>query len=175
MIDKKIIRRKILALVMFIITLCLVEFSSFSENAIALTNGGYGVLDMKIYNSNTFIEMMKSSNNISIYWKYYLLDSIFTVAFLNFMIQMVSGFEGPVIGKIKNISFIMAAIRALLDFTENGIMLNQIYSFPNVNNGLINACNIITRMKFSFMRGWILCFFTIIIIQGVQKRNEVIH
>ena len=57
---------------------------------------------------------------------------------------------------------------------ENSIMLNQIYSFPDVNHGLINMCNTITRLKFHFMRGWFVCLILMIVLRRVHidKRNK---
>lgn len=50
-------------------------------------------------------------------------------------------------------------------------MLNQIYSFPDVNLELIDVCNTITRLKFHFMRAWILCFVVMIVVRIVNKKN----
>ena len=86
------------------------------------------------------------STDMGIYLKYYICDILFTAAFLNFMIQMVSGFKGSVFKRIKNVSYVFAVIRGLFDMTENCMMLNQIYSFPDVNLELIDICNIITRL-----------------------------
>lgn len=173
--DKKLLRKRIIAIALFIAALCFTELSPFSRHAVSLTNGGYGVLDMTKYSSDVFVQMMNASKNMGIYWKYYVFDFVFTAAFLNFMIQMVSGFKGTVINRVKIISYVIAVIRALLDMTENGIMLNQIYSFPDVNHGLINICNTITRLKFHFMRGWFLCFLIMIVLQQVCKKRTVAH
>ena len=51
----------------------------------------------------------------------------------------------------------------IADMAENSIMLNQIYSFPAVNYGLINVCNTVTRLKFHFMRGWFVCLLLMIV------------
>ena len=93
---------------------------------------------------------------------------------MNFMIQMVSGFKGSVFKRIKNVSHVFALIRGLFDMTENCMMLNQIYSFPDVNLELIDICNIITRLKFHFMRARILCFVLMIIVRIVNKKNAAL-
>lgn len=93
---------------------------------------------------------------------------------MNFMIQMVSGFKGSVFKRIKNVSYVFAVIRGLFDMTENCMMLNQIYSFPDVNLELIDICNIITRLKFHFMRAWISCFVLMIIVRIVNKKNAAL-
>ena len=87
---------------------------------------------------------MNATSNASIYWKYYICDFIFSTAFLNFMIHMVRGFKGELINKVKVFSYFLADIRGMLDISENTILLNQIYSFPEINHMLIDACNIIT-------------------------------
>ncbi len=110
---------------------------------------------------------------MGIYWKYYVFDFFFTAAFLNYMIQMVSGFKGPVINRIKILSYVIAVIRGILDMVENSIMLNQIYSFPDVNYDLINMCNIITRLTFHFMRGWFACLILMIVLGRVSKTSGV--
>lgn len=158
---KKSVRKRIIAIVLFVAALC---FSLMEIHEVALTNGGYGVLDMIKYNADVFVKMMNASKDVGIYRKYYIFDFIFTAAFLNFMIQMANGFKGPVINRIKIISYVIAVIRGILDMVENSIMLNQIYSFPDVNYGLINMCNTITRLKFHFMRGWFVCLFLMLIL-----------
>ncbi len=121
-------------------------------------------MDMTKYNDDVFVKMMNASKDMGIYWKYYIFDFVFTAAFLNYMIRMVSGFKGHVINRIKILSYVIAVIRGILDMVENSIMLNQIYSFPDVNYGLINMCNIITRLKFHFMRGWFVCLILMIVL-----------
>ena len=158
--NKKTVRRRIVAFVLFIAAL---YFSLMEIHEVALTNSGYGVLDMTKYNADVFVKMMNASEDISIYWKYYIFDFIFTAAFLNYMLQMASGFKGIVINRIRIISYVIAVIRGILDMAENSIMLNQIYSFPVVNYGLINVCNTVTRLKFHFMRGWFVCLLLMII------------
>ena len=165
--NKKLVRNRIISFVLFVVALYLAELSPFSIQAVAKTNGGYGVLDMTKYSADVFVKMMNASKDMGIYRKYYFCDFVFTAAFLNFMIQMVSGFKGPVVQTIKILSYIVASIRGILDMLENSIMLNQIYSFPDVNNGLIDMCNIITRLKFHFMRGWFVCFIIMIILQRI--------
>ena len=44
--DKKLVRKRIISIVLFIVALCLTELSPFSRHAVSLTNEGYGVLDM---------------------------------------------------------------------------------------------------------------------------------
>lgn len=170
--NKKLIRRIVIASVLFVVGLYLTELSPFSMKAVALTNEGYGVLDMTEYDADVFVKMMNASTDISLYWKYYVCDFVFTAVFLNFMIQMVSGFKAPKIKVIKIVSYVLASIRGLLDIVENSIMLNQIYTFPNVNRKLINACNDITRIKFHFMRVWIVCFILMIVLERVSKRKS---
>lgn len=169
--NKKMIRRRIISIVLFAFALYLTEFSPFSGRAVALINGGYGTFDMKKYDAVVFVSVMNATSNASIYWKYYICDFIFTVAFLNFMIQMVWGFKGELINKVKVLSYFLAVIRGMLDVTENIILLNQIYSYPEINRMLIDACNIFTRIKFHLMRGWIVCFVIMLIFQILSNRK----
>lgn len=162
---------RVIAIVLFFMALYLTVLSPFSESAIELINGGYGTFDMKEYSADGFIHVMNATSDISLYWKYYICDFVFIFAFLNFMIQMVNGFKGNLINKVKIISYVLAAIRGILDAIENVILVNQIYSFPEINSDLINACNIITRIKFYFMRGWIASFIILIIMQIVSNRR----
>lgn len=165
---EKTVRRRIIAFVLFIAALCV---SLIEIYVVSLTNGGYGVLDMTKYSADIFVKVMNDSKDMDIYWKYYIFDYLFTAAFLNWMIQMARGFKGPVISRIKIISYVIAAIRGILDMVENSIMLNQIYSFPDVNYALINICNTITRIKFHFMRGWFACLLLMIALGRVRKKN----
>ena len=163
--NKKMLRKKITSIVLFVFALYLTELSPFSGRAVALINGGYGTFDMKKYNADVFADVMNATSNVGMYWKYYICDFLFTAALLNFMVQMVSGFRGEFINKVKVLSYVLAVIRGMLDISENIILLKQIYSFPEINRMLIDTCNIITRIKFHFMRGWIACFILMFIIQ----------
>ena len=84
---------------------------------------------------------------------------------------MVWGFKGELINKVKVLSYFLAVIRGMLDVTENIILLNQIYSYPEINRMLIDACNIITRIKFHLMRGWIACFVIMLFFQILSNRK----
>ncbi len=168
---KKMIRRRIISIVLFTFALYLTEFSPFSGRAVALFNGGYGTFDMKKYDADVFVSVMNATSNVSIYWKYYICDFIFTAAFLNFMIQMVRGFKGELINKVKVLSYFLAVIRGMLDATENIILLNQIYSYPEINRMLIDVCNIFTKIKFHLMRGWIVCFVIMLIFQILSNKK----
>ena len=168
--DKKMIRRRIVSIVLFVFGLYLTLLSPFSGRAVALVNGGYGTFDLKKYDADVFVNVMNATSDVSIYWKYYICDFIFTATFLNFMIQMVRGFKGEFINKIKVLSYVLAVIRGMLDTIENIILLNQIYSYPNINRMLIDTCNTITRIKFHFMRGWMVCFILMILVQIISNR-----
>ena len=168
--DKKMIRRRIISTALFVFALYLTLLSPFSERAVAAINGGYGTFDLKKYDPDTFVNIMNATSNVKIYRKYYICDFIFAAAFLNYMIQMVSGFKGVFINKVKVISYVLAIIRGMLDISENIILLNQIYSYPEINRMLIDACNIITRIKFHFMRGWIVCFALILMFHIMSKK-----
>ena len=165
-------RAKIISIVLFAFGLYLTLLSPFSGGAVAAINGGYGTFDLKKYDADVFLNVMKATSNVSLYWKYYVCDFIFTAVFLNYMIQMVRGFNGTFINKVKVAAYIFAVIRGLLDTSENIILLNQIYSYPKVNLMLIDLCNVITRIKFHFMRGWIACFVFIIIANIISKRRN---
>ncbi len=52
--NKKSVRKRIISIVLFVAALC---FSLIEIHAVALTNGGYGVLDMTKYNSDVFVKM----------------------------------------------------------------------------------------------------------------------
>ena len=168
--DKKMVRRRIISIILLVLALYLVVLSPFSGRAVAQINGGYGTFDMKKYDADLFINVMRETSNVDIFWKYYVCDCIFTAAFLNFMIQMVSGFKGEFISKVKVLSYFLAVIRGLLDFSENTVLLNQIYSYPIVNRMLIDTCNTITRIKFLFMRGWFVCFILMCLVQFVKSK-----
>lgn len=170
--DKKMVRRRIISIVLFVFALYLTEFSPFSGRAVALINGGYGTFDMKKYDADVFVSVMNVTSNVSMYWKYYICDFIFTAAFLNFMVQMVNGFQGEFINKVKVLSYVLAVIRGILDISENMILLKQIYLFPEINRMLIDTCNMITRIKFHFMRGWIACFVLMLIVQIISNKKE---
>lgn len=169
---KSMIRRGIVAIVLFVLALYLTEFSPFSERAVALINGGYGTFDMKKYDADVFVNVMNATSNMSMYWKYYICDFIFTAAFLNFMVQMASGFRGAFINKVKVLSYVLAIIRGVLDISENIILLKQIYSYPEINRMVIDTCNTITRVKFHFMRGWIACFVLMLIVQIISNNEK---
>ena len=170
--SKKLLRRRIISIALFAFGLYLTLLSPFSERAVAAFNGGYGTFDLKKYNADVFVNVMNATSNMSACWKYYICDFIFTLVFLNYMIQILNGFNGKFINKVKAFSYVLAVIRGLLDMSENIILLNQIYSYPEINRMLIDACNAITRIKFHFMRGWIACFVLIIVVHIISKKKN---
>lgn len=165
-------RRRIIAIILFIVAMCFTELSPFSSRAVEMINGGYGTFDMKSYDPETFVQVMEATTNMAQYWKYYIFDFLFTAAFLNFMVQFVKGFDGKLARRIRPILYALAVIRACFDITENCILLNQIYSYPNYSLSLIKTCNMITTAKFGFMWCWMACFLVMVISQVVEKRKR---
>ncbi len=170
--DKKTIRIRIISIVLLVFALYLTVLSPFSGRAVAAINGGYGTFDMKKYDADVFANVMNATSDVNRYWKYYICDFIFTAAFLNFMIQMVSRFKGVFINKVKMLSYVLAVTRGMLDTSENIILLNQIYSYPEIDRILINTCNVITRLKFLFMRGWFICFLVMRVLTWINKGGK---
>lgn len=75
--DNKKATRRITAIVLFVVALGFTELSPFSRNAVALTNGGYGIFDMKKYSPEIFVQVMNASENMGIYG-----NIIFLILFL---------------------------------------------------------------------------------------------
>ena len=162
----------LVALLLFLGALYLCEFSPFSSRAVALVNSGYGTFDMKKYDAEIYLQVMNATTDFSAYWKYYMTDFIFIAAFLNFMVQLVRGFSGKYSNLIKRIAYVLAIARGLLDAVENIMLMYLIYEYPNADIGLVSVCNIITRVKFLAMRGWILCFIILSILGIIQRRRN---
>ena len=160
----------IIAVILFVAVLFFTELSPFSSRAVALVNGGYGTFDMKSYDANTFIRVMEATTDFSAYLKYYICDFLFILAFLNVMIQLVRGFHGQYIKSIQYISCIVAVIRGILDMVENIVLLYLILGYPDVNSTLADVCNVITRVKFYFMRGWFALFFVMVCLQWFFRK-----
>lgn len=132
--------------------------TEFTAGLVAASNGGYGTFDMKRYNAEIYLEVMKKTTDFGIYWKYYICDFLFLEALLQLQLGLIKRFcrkERKLTGKILNI---MAAARALLDSMENGILLYLIYGYPIADSFLADLCSLLTRIKFYLMGGWMFSF-----------------
>lgn len=59
-------RAKIISIVLFAFGLYLTLLSPFSGGAVAAINGGYGTFDLKKYDADVFLNVMKATSNVSL-------------------------------------------------------------------------------------------------------------
>lgn len=160
----------IIAIVGFIAALYLTERSPYGTAAVALKNNGYGTFDMTNYNGKIVESVLKNTDDMQIYYKYYICDFIFIAAFAFFQYMVTTAIGKIRHEKILHVGFILIAVRALLDTIENIILIFEIYNFPSISYGLVNLSSVITKCKFICMGAW---FVTIIVMMIVKKRKPI--
>ena len=90
--------------------------------------------------------------------RYWLLDFGFIVCFWGVMISIDLNVDGPAT-RLYLIMFVLATLRALLDLTENILLLRVYRSYPARRNGLASAAGYVTSAKFVCLYGWVALLF----------------
>lgn len=156
-------------IVLFLLTLYWVEFSSWSSRALSAYNQGYGTFDMKRYDVSTVTEVLAvtSPMGITIYHRYLIGDYLFILAFGALQI-MISYNVYKVFNKRPPLLFAIAVpvVRGVADFVENTMIECILLSNPNVSVWQIQCAMIATRIKLVCIAVW-----GILVVSGLLYRR----
>lgn len=142
----------------FILTLYMVEASSFGSSEVALHNEGYGTFDMKKYDTQVVKEVLEQADTecIHVYHKYYLADFLF-ILFFGLLQGMISNavYSGNKL-IYRRIAVSIPIARGIFDVIENILLLVTINNYPEVNAGVIKVASIATQCKLWCIRIWVV-------------------
>lgn len=146
------------------------ECPPYGTVSVALKNDGYGSFDMSNYDGKIVESVLINTEDMQVYYKYYICDFMFIAAFAFFQYMVTTAIGKFRHEKILWVGFTLIAVRALLDAIENVILMIVINIFPTLSYGLVNLSSIITKCKFICMGAW---FVTIIVMMIVRKRKPI--
>ena len=175
--DKKRIIKTILIFAFFALAFYLVEIGPYSASSVADFNNDYGTFDMKSYDSQTVREMMPyfSPEGIHVYKIYYLMDFIFIAAFLILQCYLsLVFFKWCSLRYIKIIVCIIPVLRGVFDIIENAVLLRTLFSYPSVNDVMINFSSYCTQAKLLMIRLWLIEIAIGIILLIAVKIKEMV-
>ncbi|QHQ61494.1 hypothetical protein Ana3638_12500 [Anaerocolumna sedimenticola] len=160
----------VIAIVGFIAALYLTEYPPYGKASVKLHNDGYGTFDMTNYDGKIVESVLKNTDDMQVYYKYYICDFIFIAMFAFFQYMVTTAIGKLRQEKILRVGFVLIAVRALLDAIENVSLIIVTNNFPALSYRLVNLSSIITKFKFICMGAW---FVTIIVMMIVRKRKPI--
>lgn len=174
-------------LLLFIITVYLVNFGPWSSAELAKYNNGYGTFDMKSYNSEIVYNVLDhmEPKGFVIYQKYFIGDYLFAFVFgalqiillynaFNWLKQdkMPSHFTGHKLKILRRLIPIVPVARGLCDLIENTSLLHILLTYPIRHESLINFTAIITSLKLALIYTWYFLVILGYIMKAVIRRKE---
>lgn len=169
-------RRNITVVVflLFIINLYLVGYSPWSSNEVKQYNLGYGVFDMKSYDSNIVYHVLDhmSPPGFDAYQKYLIIDNLFTVIFCILQVLLLTpAYRWSKSKLLHTIVLLTPIIRMLCDLTEN-ISLNFILkAYPLRHDTLINFTSVMTKFKLKLVFLWVILMAIGYIMLFIKNRQ----
>lgn len=153
--DRIIIR--IVLVLLFFVSLYLVEAGFCGSSVVAKYNNGFGTLDMKLYDVDMVKQALGPMNaeGLRIYKLYYLMDFIFVIFFGAIQLVMINDIYSFTDSRILAVvvSFV-PLFRGICDIIENIILLRSIYIFPRINEVTIMVSSRFTWLKLMSIRLW---------------------
>lgn len=159
----------------FVLTLYLVEGSSWGSMAVAACNDGYGTFDMKTYHTETVERILGSmdADNFGAYYKYYIVDFVFLLFFGTFQCLVMDGLYGKLSfyqNKWCRVLILgVPILRGACDILENILLMYTIASYPQINAGIIETASAATWCKLLCIRIWSALLLLGIVLTIVQR------
>lgn len=179
--SKKKVILHIFAIVAFIITFYLVEFSSSSSRALETYNQGYGTFDMKLYNENMVTEVLETMQpeGFDLYRQYLIWDYLFLLAFGALQILIVKDIFGlwkkeeeknagfhQIMKAMGLVTIAITVARGIFDLVENRLLFAILHDYPQLNSFSIHVSAIATKLKLLCIGIWLI----MIVIGMVLRR-----
>lgn len=157
----------------FILTLYMVEVSSFGSAAVAIHNGGYGTFDMKKYDYVSVVQVLSHMDLecVTAYQRYYLADFLFVICFGLLQCMTSTAVYRKNKKVYRRIAIGLPIARGIFDVIENVLLLITIGNYPKINRGLVAVASISTQCKLWCIRIWIGMLLVGIIYNIYKKIN----
>lgn len=170
-------RRNIIigTVILFIITLYLVNYGPWSSSEIAKYNNGYGTFDMKSYNSQIVYDVLDHMEHkgLELYQKYFIGDYLFALVYVVLqLILLDNAFSWSKSKTLRYFFFIIPVVRGLCDLVENTSLLFILFAYPIRYEGLVNFTSSVTSLKQFLIYIWyalIVIGYMIKIIIKIKK------
>jgi len=161
-------------IILFALSLYIVEWSSIGSMAVGLYNNGYGTFDMKSYSPDIVRKVLSEMEpmGFDVYRKYFAADFFFVLTFGTLQTVLLSMAYRWV--KNKKILYALCTVpvlRGAFDTVENILLLNALNQFPEINERAVNISAASTELKLLMIKIWAVIFI-IGIVWGVIIRHK---
>lgn len=161
----------------FLLMLYWVEGSSWSSQAVARHNGGYGTFDMKSYDAHVVETVLSSmdSEGFKASYGYYLGDYLFIIFFGLLQCMISKTIYDPLKSKISvtkilfALAMIIPILRGLADLMENTMLVYTLLKYPIINETMVGVATIATSIKLGCIKMWVLLVIIGLILRIVWK------
>lgn len=167
----------------FFLMLYWVEGSSWSSQAVAQYNGGYGTFDMKTYDVHTVEKVLASmaSKGYMFSYRYYMGDYLFTV-FWGLLQCTISSIvyhslksRTQVAYIIFTLSIAIPILRGMADIIENTILVYTLMRYPMINTAMIEIAINATQIKLGCIKIWELLVAIGLVIRLIVKCKGMVY
>ena len=166
--------------IFFIISLFLVESTWFGSANVAAYNDGYGTFDMKSYDIDSVYSVLEGAKEeyVGAAIKYYVVDYLFIIAFLNFQTVLgISACKGFRRKWPLGLLIVTSGGRAAADVIENTLLLLVIINYPSLHNWWVKLASYATHIKLAAIPIWVISYIVIlasgIIIKNIRSRKQI--
>ena len=162
--NEKLLKRVIIAT--WIISLIILEMSSFGERGILNCCKNFKIFDMRLnYNANSVYSSLKRlpEKGILHYKIYLIVDGVMTIAFAGIQ-YLLADYIGNN-NNVKRILNSLLVVRMFCDLIENTCIMFVLNLLPMECIKTITFSSIVTKIKFIALSGFIIFFI------GLYTRN----
>lgn len=165
---------QIIGITGFFICLAIMYMTNLGVRGIRVYDPAFQSPDMKFhYSAGQVTQAFEQIGNEgrTIYQKYLILDSAFTLCFLISMVTITNLlFTGSL---ARNFLLAVCIFRAIFDILENSFLLIVLKSYPDINKPMLIICSYFTTIKFVLLYIWILVIIIQLGLLGVQKLKTI--
>lgn len=166
----------VFVMILFAISLYIVEWSNIGSQSIGQYNNGYGTFDMKLYTvesvSNVLGEMQPEG--FEVYIKYFIADYLFVLTFGTLQILLLNIVYKWIKGKeIRYLLWSVPVLRGACDIVENTLLLITLNLYPRLDERLIQISSKATWIKLLLIKIWAIMFIVGIIHRISRKRKKL--
>ena len=166
--DKRLLKRVVIFI--WILTLIILEGSSYGERGIIKYCSDFKIFDMQwSYGVNSVYESLKMlpKEGISHYKIYLLVDTVMTVAFAG--VQYLLAHYICKKAAVRKILVLLLVVRMCCDLIENTCIMIVMCLLPLKCIKIVMFSNIVTKIKFIALIGFFICF-TVLCVKNLSEK-----